>query len=160
MENVYAVIRTLMLQLEHYVFERLVSVRLGRFMDRSGVLPTTQFAYRKGNGTCYAHLCVSHTLLSELENGYEATIVPIISALTLIGSAIWEFSISSVLWVFFVLCCLYLHSSNQIDHSKLWWQVVGVTWLTLCQECRSTVFNARYCSSCTPRSFFPFRRIS
>ena len=33
------------------VFERLVSVRLGRFMDRSGVLPTTKFAYRKGLGT-------------------------------------------------------------------------------------------------------------
>ena len=26
------------------LFERLVSVRLGRFMERSGVLPTTQFA--------------------------------------------------------------------------------------------------------------------
>ena len=26
------------------VFERLVPVRLGRFMKRSGVLPTTQFA--------------------------------------------------------------------------------------------------------------------
>ena len=33
------------------VFERLVSVRLGRFMERSGVIPTTQFAYRKGLGT-------------------------------------------------------------------------------------------------------------
>ena len=33
------------------VFERMVSVRLGRFMERSGVLPTTQFAYRKGLGT-------------------------------------------------------------------------------------------------------------
>ena len=30
------------------VFERLVSVRLGRFMELSGVLTTTQFAYRKG----------------------------------------------------------------------------------------------------------------
>ena len=29
------------------MFERLVSVRLGRFIERSGVLPTTQFAYRK-----------------------------------------------------------------------------------------------------------------
>ena len=28
------------------VFERLESVRLGRFMERSGVLPTTKFAYR------------------------------------------------------------------------------------------------------------------
>ena len=38
------------------VFERLVLVRLGRFMERSGVLPTTQFAYRKGLGTCDALL--------------------------------------------------------------------------------------------------------
>ena len=42
------------------VFERLVSVRLGRFMESSGVLPTTQFVYRKGLGTCDALLCVSH----------------------------------------------------------------------------------------------------
>ena len=57
------------------VFEHLVSVRLGRFMERSGVLPTTQFVYRKGLGTCDALLCVSHTLQSELESGQEATIV-------------------------------------------------------------------------------------
>ena len=56
------------------VFERLVSVRLGRFMDCSGVLPTTQFAYRKGLGTCDALLCVSHTLQSALESGQEARI--------------------------------------------------------------------------------------
>ena len=59
------------------VFERLVSVRLGRFMERSGVLPTTQFAYRKGLGTCDAHLCVSHTLQSTLRNGQKARIVQI-----------------------------------------------------------------------------------
>ena len=41
------------------VFERLVSVRLGRFMVCSGVIPTTQFAYRKGLGTCDALLCAS-----------------------------------------------------------------------------------------------------
>ena len=46
------------------VFERLVSVRLGRFRERNGVLPTTKFAYRKGLGTCDALLCVSHTLQS------------------------------------------------------------------------------------------------
>ena len=57
------------------VFERLVSVRLGRFMERSGVLPTTQFAYRKFLGTCDALLCVSHTLQSALESGQEARIV-------------------------------------------------------------------------------------
>ena len=59
------------------VFERLVSVRLVRFIERSGVLPTTQFAYRKGLGTCDALLCVSHTLQSALENGQEARIVQI-----------------------------------------------------------------------------------
>ena len=57
------------------VFERLASDRLGRFMERSGVLPTTQFAYRKGLGTCAALQCVSHTLQSALENGQEARIV-------------------------------------------------------------------------------------
>ena len=41
------------------VFERLVSVRLGRSMECSGVLLTSQFAYRKGLGTCDALLCVS-----------------------------------------------------------------------------------------------------
>ena len=59
------------------VFEPLVSVRLGRFMERSGVLPATQFAYWKGLGTCDALLCVSHTLQSALENGQEARIVQI-----------------------------------------------------------------------------------
>ena len=44
-----------------------MSVRLQRFMECSGVLPTTQFAYRKGLGTCDAHLCVAHTLQSALE---------------------------------------------------------------------------------------------
>ena len=57
------------------VFERLVLVRLGRFMERSGVLPTTQFAYRKNLGTCDALLCVFHILQSALESGQEARIV-------------------------------------------------------------------------------------
>ena len=54
-----------------------MSVRLGRFMEHSGVLPTTQFAYRKGLGTCDALLCVSHTLLSVLASEQEARIVQI-----------------------------------------------------------------------------------
>ena len=41
------------------------------------MLPTTQFAYRKGVGTCDALLSMSHTLKSELENGQEARIVQI-----------------------------------------------------------------------------------
>ena len=59
------------------VFERLVSVCLGQFMERSGVLPTTQFAYRKGLGICDALLCISHTLQSALELGQEARIMQI-----------------------------------------------------------------------------------
>ena len=54
-----------------------MSVRLGRFMECSGVLPTTQFAYRKGLRTCDSLLCVSHMLQSALESGQEASIVQI-----------------------------------------------------------------------------------
>ena len=46
-------------------------------MDCSGVFKTTQFAYRKGVGTCDALLCVSHTLQIALERGQEARIVQI-----------------------------------------------------------------------------------
>ena len=59
------------------VFEHLVSARLGRFMERSGVLPTIQFAYRKCLDTCDALLWVSHTLKSALESGQQARIVKI-----------------------------------------------------------------------------------
>ena len=82
------------------VFERLVSVCLGRFMERSGVLPITHFAYRKGLGTCDAFLCMSHTLESALKcrlGSYR-----LISSQPLIGSTIREFCISSVLWVLVV----------------------------------------------------------
>ena len=41
------------------------------------MLPTTQFAYRKGLGTCDALLCVAHTLESALEMGQETRIVQI-----------------------------------------------------------------------------------
>ena len=57
------------------MFERLVSVRLERFMKRNDALPTTQFAYRKGPGTCDALLCLSHILQSALESGQKARIV-------------------------------------------------------------------------------------
>ena len=58
-------------------FERLVSVHLGRFMEGRGVFPTTEFAYRKGLGTCDAILCVAHTLQSALKMRQEAKIVQI-----------------------------------------------------------------------------------
>ena len=89
------------------VFERLVLVRLGRFMECSGVLPTTQFAYRKDLGTCDALLCVSDTLQNALENGQRLGSCRLTSVQLLIGSIIWAFSISSALWVLEVLSCLY-----------------------------------------------------
>ena len=89
------------------VFERLVSVRLGRFMECNRVLPTSQFAHRKSLGTCDALLCLSHTLQSALESWEEATIVQIVSVQPLIGSTISAFSIGSALRVLEALCCLY-----------------------------------------------------
>ena len=54
-----------------------MSVHLGQFIERIGVLPTKQFAYWKGLGTCDALLCVSHTLQSALENEQEARVMKI-----------------------------------------------------------------------------------
>ena len=46
-------------------------------MERRGVLPITQFAYRKGLGSCDAVLCMSYTQQSALECGQEARIIQI-----------------------------------------------------------------------------------
>ena len=70
------------------VFERLVSARLGRFIEHSGVLPTTQFAYRKGLGTCDALLYVSHRPQSALESGMTLGSCRLTSVQLLIGSTI------------------------------------------------------------------------
>ena len=44
------------------------------------MLPITQFAYRKGLGTCDALLCMLHTLQSASESGQEVWIVQIDSS--------------------------------------------------------------------------------
>ena len=46
-------------------------------MERSDVFPTSQFAYRKGLGTCDAHLCMSHTVQSASKSRQEARIMQI-----------------------------------------------------------------------------------
>ena len=74
------------------VFERLVSSRLGRFMERNGVLPTTQFAYRKDLGTCSALLCVSHHCKVNWRVGRRLGSCRLISVQPLIGLTIWAFS--------------------------------------------------------------------
>ena len=65
---------------QHQYCQRCLSVWWQFVSDdlwNTGVLPTTQFAYWKGLGTCDALLCVSHTLQSALESEQEARIVQI-----------------------------------------------------------------------------------
>ena len=146
------------------VFERLVSVRLGRFMERSGVLPTTQFSYRKGMDTCDTLLCMSHTLQSTLESGQEARIVQIdfSAAFERVYNQGILYKLCSVGIGGSVLSILTQSLSNRSQHvlGPLWWTVVGANWLTLYQECRRAVFWDRYCSSCTLLSYFTFWKIS
>ena len=54
-----------------------MSVCVGCFKECRGVLPTTQFAYRKGLGTCDALLCMAYSLHSDFEMGQEARMVQI-----------------------------------------------------------------------------------
>ena len=77
-------------------------------MERSGVLPTTQFAYRKCLGTCYALFRVYHTLQSAVESGQEVRIVQIDFSAALDRVNHLAFSISSVLSVLEVLCPAYI----------------------------------------------------
>ena len=130
-------------------------------MERSGVLPTTKFAYRKGLGTCDGLLCVSHTLLSALENGQDARIVQIdfSAAFDRVNHLGILYKLSSVGIVGSVLSILTQFLSNRSQQvmvdgcrSKLVNVASGVP--------QGAVFLARYCSSCTLRSFFPFWKIS
>ena len=57
------------------VFERLVSGKISRFLETSGLLPAAQFAYRKGLGCCDALLTVSHLLQKSLDAGCESRVV-------------------------------------------------------------------------------------
>ena len=84
-----------------------MSVRLGRFMECRGVLPTTQFAYRKGLGTCDALLCLAHTLQSALEMGQEARIVQIDFSAAFDGVNHQGILSMLVLWELEVQCCLF-----------------------------------------------------
>ena len=137
------------------VFERLVSVRLGRFMERSGVLPTTQFAYWKGLGTPDALLCVFHILQSALERGQEASILQIgfSAAFDRVNHRVIIYKLRSVGIGGSVLSILTV-SIKSI--TARYGGVVSMNWLTSCRECRRAVFWVRYCSycSCTLRTFF------
>ena len=135
-------------------FERLVSVRLGDFMEGRGVLPTTQFAYNKGLGTCDALLCVVHTLQNALEMGQEARIVQIdfSAAFDRVKHQGIFFKLYSVGVGGSGLSVLTQFLSNQSQYvvvngcrSKLVNVVSGVP--------QGSFFWARSCSSCTLQSF-------
>ena len=121
-------------------------------MESSGVLPTAQFAYRKGLGTCDALSCMSHTLQNALESWQEARIAQID-----FSAPFDRVNHQGIL----KLCSVGIGDSVfSMYYHRFWRMVEGVNWLTSCQECRRELFLARYCSTCRPPSFFIFWRIS
>ena len=59
------------------VFERLMALRFGRFLERSGVLSSHQYSYRKGLGTCDALLDIVCVGQLELDRGGELALIQI-----------------------------------------------------------------------------------
>ena len=59
------------------VFERLISLRFGRFLERSGVLSSHQYLYRKSLGTCDALVNIFCAGQMELDRGGELALVQI-----------------------------------------------------------------------------------
>ena len=118
-------------------FERLISVHLGRLMECSGVLPTTQLAYRKSLGTCDALLCVFHKLQTALKCGQAARIVQIdfSAAFDRINHQGILYKLCSVGIADSVLCILTQFLLNRSQHvtvdgcrSELVWGDTAVVW--------------------------------
>ena len=59
------------------VFERLIALRFGHFLERSGVLSSHQYSYRKRLGTCDALLDIVCAGQLELDRGGELALVQI-----------------------------------------------------------------------------------
>ena len=59
------------------VFERMIALRFGRFFERSGVLPSHQYSYRKRLGTCDALLDIVCAGQLELDRGGELALLQI-----------------------------------------------------------------------------------
>ena len=132
-------------------------------MECNGVLPTTQFTYRKGLGTCEccdALLCKYHIQQSALESGQEARIMQtdFSAAFNRVNHQGILYRLNSVGIRGSVLSILTQFLSNQSEHimvddcwSKLVDVVSGVP--------QGSVFGS-YSSFCTLWSFFPFWKIS
>ena len=59
------------------VFERLIALLFGRFLERSGVLPSHQYSYRKRLGTCDSLFDIVCAGQLELDRGGELALVQI-----------------------------------------------------------------------------------
>ena len=105
-------------------------------MESSCVLPTMQFTYRKGLGSCDTLFCVSHTLQSALISGQKAMIVQIDFSVAF-DRAIPQGILNN-------LCSVdigVLTESQSNRSSSLWWSLVAVNLLSSCQEWRIEVFS-------------------
>ena len=123
-----------------------MSVRLGRFRERSGVLPTTQFLYRKGLGTCDALSCMSHTMQNALESRQEARIAQID-----FSAPFDRVNHQGIL----NLCSVGIGDSVfSIYYHSFWRTVEGVNWLTSCQKCHRELFWAVIVPPVDLRAFF------
>ena len=125
-----------------------------------GVLPTTQFAYQKGLGTCDALLFLPHTLQSALESWQEARILQIdfSAAFDRVNHQGILYRLCSVGIGGSVLSILTQFLSNRSQHfmvdgclSKL---------VDVVSEVPQGSVWARYCSFCTLQRFVPFWKIS
>ena len=90
------------------VFVSLMLVRLGRFMERSGVLPTTVCLSARNVWVPVMHFCACHVHCRvhwRVDRRLGAC--RLTSVQHLIGSAIWSFSICSALRVLEALSCLF-----------------------------------------------------
>ena len=59
------------------IFERLIALRFGRFLERSGVLPSHKYSYRKRLATCDALLDIVCAGQLELDSGGELELIQI-----------------------------------------------------------------------------------
>ena len=91
------------------VFERLVPVRLGRFMERNAVVCFQPPSLLIGKfWVPVMHFCVCHIHCRVHSRvGMRLGSCRLTSVQPVIGSTIWAFSVSSALWVLEVLSCLY-----------------------------------------------------
>ena len=123
------------------VSERLVSVCHRKFMERCSAFPKPEFAFERFLTLRCTFMCIPFTIHS-FRVGNRLGLCRLTSAHPLIWSTIREFSLNFSPWILEDLCCLYRQSFYEIDYSTLWWTVVGVNWLMLCQVCRRAVFWA------------------